>query len=533
MTRLINQVDTLQRLLEAVAAVPAGQRLHVPALRDALVNQADVLTGLQMLVCAGELDPATLRPPAPGQINPLEEKLAELVPSPPPSSIEIREGMTGHQLLEILEAEGARRGLSRCAVGFEAFNNNAQLYTLAKGTRPARRSTIDKVAAWLGVTVSASEAAGPDDCGRADPGPASPPAPPPTEAPPALLGPAAPAEVPDLAAKPSGNELADALCKYASDHDLAILRVGKHLFNGPNTVRRLRSVAVPQQATVDKVRAFLAGPPPAELTRKESGGPRVAEVGGITGAALAAEVDELIAREKLSITAVGLHLFANRSGIQHLRRSNPRQATVDKVRAFLAAPPLDQLRPKIAPAPAEAPQPPREPPAVTSQAAKSQVIRRGNTKQAERLIERQAAGETVRNVSPMVRATASAIKARRESEARQVDPIERAKLALQRKGNRVFAAEVSEGPSGTGYFYVGQRRVSKAELLLMAGQTIDVAPAAALPRPISPSPLEHNLPPAMKPAEIAWCDQCDQRVSGARVAKCQSRFCSLKKANAA
>jgi hypothetical protein len=37
----------------------------------------------------------------------------------------------------------------------------------------------------------------------------------------------------------------------------------------------------------------------------------------------------------------------------------------------------------------------------------------------------------------------------------------------------------------------------------------------------------------LKPAELAWCDQCDQRKSGAQAAACTSRFCSLKEAKAA
>jgi hypothetical protein len=33
----------------------------------------------------------------------------------------------------------------------------------------------------------------------------------------------------------------------------------------------------------------------------------------------------------------------------------------------------------------------------------------------------------------------------------------------------------------------------------------------------------------LRPAEITWCEQCDQRVSGAKVAACASAFCSLKR----
>jgi hypothetical protein len=35
------------------------------------------------------------------------------------------------------------------------------------------------------------------------------------------------------------------------------------------------------------------------------------------------------------------------------------------------------------------------------------------------------------------------------------------------------------------------------------------------------------------PAQVAWCDQCDQRVSGAKAAKCADRHCSLKVPKAA
>jgi hypothetical protein len=41
---------------------------------------------------------------------------------------------------------------------------------------------------------------------------------------------------------------------------------------------------------------------------------------------------------------------------------------------------------------------------------------------------------------------------------------------------------------------------------------------------------ESSVAPAtfLKPAEIAWCEQCDQRVSGAHAARCASPFCSMK-----
>lgn len=50
----------------------------------------------------------------------------------------------------------------------------------------------------------------------------------------------------------------------------------------------------------------------------------------------------------------------------------------------------------------------------------------------------------------------------------------------------------------------------------------DLANRTVLPSPASP------LSSPLKPAETAWCSQCDQRVSGARAEKCTSPFCSLK-----
>ena len=50
-------------------------------------------------------------------------------------------------------------------------------------------------------------------------------------------------------------------------------------------------------------------------------------------------------------------------------------------------------------------------------------------------------------------------------------------------------------------------------------------------QPMQPIEAGGCAPPvfvALRPAEIAWCDQCDQRRSDAQVAACASPFCSLK-----
>lgn len=50
--------------------------------------------------------------------------------------------------------------------------------------------------------------------------------------------------------------------------------------------------------------------------------------------------------------------------------------------------------------------------------------------------------------------------------------------------------------------------------------------------PLSRDPSKPTVAAArstsLKPAEMAWCQQCDQRVSGAKAAACTSPFCSLK-----
>jgi hypothetical protein len=52
-----------------------------------------------------------------------------------------------------------------------------------------------------------------------------------------------------------------------------------------------------------------------------------------------------------------------------------------------------------------------------------------------------------------------------------------------------------------------------------------VAKVATVPAP--------SFAVALAPAEMAWCQQCDQRVSGARAARCADRFCKMRQAVAA
>lgn len=67
MIRLVDTLEAQRQLLAAIADQPAGQKLNLPRLRDALVSQADVIRGVEALIKAGDLDAATLRPATAGE----------------------------------------------------------------------------------------------------------------------------------------------------------------------------------------------------------------------------------------------------------------------------------------------------------------------------------------------------------------------------------------------------------------------------------------------------------------------------------
>lgn len=229
--RLIGDPLVRRMLLDAVAAVPVGARLSIPALRDALVSQADVLVGLQALVDDGSLDRGTLRP------------------------------------------------------------------------FPADAAAADLSAAIHALPIPASFVA------------------------------------------PSGAELADRLTEYCTTHGLAQHRVLKHLcIAGFGALRKHQ----PRSKTVEKILAFLHAPPPPGLEARPAGGPRVPDAGGITGAELAARLDALIAEHGLSKSAVGKRLVGQASGVATIRHSNPRRKTVERILAFLADPPIEELKPRDA-----------------------------------------------------------------------------------------------------------------------------------------------------------------------------------------
>jgi hypothetical protein len=329
--RLLEAPAAERQLLAAVAAVPLGQRLHIPALRDALVNQADVLAALQRLVERGKLDRGTLRP--------RPERILPLLPRQRGASnrgFAIGKGEPSKPLLDALKAEGERRGFTTQQLSLAVWDNKARIYQLASAAT-VRRATANVVRAWI-------------DRSREE-HPELPQSPAPAVEAPVVVRkgePAAGAVQPPAHEPQTAAELFAAVMDHCERHDLSSTRVGKHLFGGNNGLLRLRDGSKPQARTLAKLRAFLASAPSDDLRRRPAGGPRVADNGGITGAELAAKLDALIAEHGLSKSAVGQHLVGQSSGVATIRHSNPRRKTVERILAFLADPPLDQLKPRDA-----------------------------------------------------------------------------------------------------------------------------------------------------------------------------------------
>lgn len=180
----------------------------------------------------------------------------------------------------------------------------------------------------------------------------------------------------------------------------------------------------------------------------------------VTGADLAAELDALLARRpELSKSKIGLLLRNKRNGIEEIRSAiKPLPSTVAKVRAFIAAPPAEALLLTS-----------EELSRINSDSARRGVdkrcatIRRDAVSQARRILD----GDTSIKRNAVISAAVRDLKAQRQNEARLADPVERAKLKLQRAGYRpVVCATIIGGPEGL--FVVGRRRVTKDELLRLA-----------------------------------------------------------------
>lgn len=444
--RLILRTDVLSQLLAAITGVPAGQRLHIPALRDALVNQGDVISGIETLIAAGELDPATLRPPK--QPAGGRGSIAKRNRSPDRNW---GDRPTGIELAERLDAEGKRRGLKPVEICRQVFGNAVQLWSLRKGPRPVTRSTLLKAEAWLAR---------------------------------------APAALPD------GNAT-QAFPHAGNGGEEPPKREPEAESTPPSAPTELgcRSAAPVQEARTKESAAALPksnGSAPAKSAAEPSGSPpppTLPLLGITTGPEL---FDLLIAVGKergLSILAVSLAVFQNRGRIYSVRSTEGlvRKSTIDRAVAWL----------RSTPACPAAPAQPRGPARHRAQRARDltsqpidpaleladkqrlngqrhqAAIRRGQEREATAKLE---SGEKPKN--SFERSLMSGIERRREDEARLADPVEQAKLALQKRYAPVCSMAVHGGDPAL--FMVGSRKdVSRDQLLEMAARLPCGAPIQA------------------------------------------------------
>jgi hypothetical protein len=454
MTSLATLPRAERLLIAAIAAQPEGAKLSIPRLRDALVNQADVLAALKRLVDAGKLDSATLRP-VKRAYNGRRSGHEGNVPARP--------------LFDALKAEGARRGLSVQQTSLAAFGNKARIYQLLKA-HGVRSGTAEKIRAWI--------ASGQEE-------PCSPP--------PARKVPlgdrrfrehrCAPPKVTKVAPgkelRPSGENLFKRLLAEGEARGLKAAQVSREIFGGSTNLYSLKggSRAVAAK-TFEKAEAWLATPRTASAKAAEQPGahspaPSAPDEVAISGAALAAELDALIAKYDLTKTKVGVLLFGMKGGVELLRRrANVTEAVVGKVRNLLRDPPLDRLRrERAAPRKGDPTQPPATPlmDEADRRSAKNARIAAGVNRAIAREAEQRLSGEKVGGVeSPAVRSAMQLIRDRKSAEERQTNPVEQAKLALQRKGLVVYSAEVRGGRKDR-FIVSGQpKELTPAELIDLA-----------------------------------------------------------------
>lgn len=106
--------------------------------------------------------------------------------------------------------------------------------------------------------------------------------------------------------------------------------------------------------------------------------------------------------------------------------------------------------------------------------------------------------------------------------ARRGADFDRLVRALSKQGQKDWRRAILTHSGQT-----GERRDKAAKAVLQRAFLLTE------PTPISsppPPPIKAGPPlsAVLKHAETAWCEQCDQRVSGAKAAQCTSQFCSLK-----
>jgi hypothetical protein len=401
MSRLIESPAAERQLLAAIAAQPEGAKLSVPRLRDALLNQADVLGALHRMVGDGRIDAQRLRP----------------VKRPGLGAGHLSGDEPARPLFDALVAEARRRGLALEAVSLAIWDNKARIYALRDAGPTVRNVTADKVRAWI----------------------ADKPAEAPAKREPAATLPRSPAPELAITIIPSGRK-ARPYCQQPGSCVAGIKGPCRICHAKPSTSPAVEALA-PEK---------------------------------VTGASLAAEIDALIERTGANRGRVSNLLFDSGTGIERLREARrPKAETVEKVRLFLDHPPADLFA-----APALSRRDPTQKPdtplmdAADRQRLNGQRHHAANKRASESVAAKLVdAGADPSKQNSMVGSQMREIQRRRAEEARQADPVEQAKIALQRKGRSVYAADVAGGKAG--HFHVSGKRDP-------SGRLLDLTPAALI-----------------------------------------------------
>jgi hypothetical protein len=268
-------------------------------------------------------------------------------------------------------------------------------------------------------------------------------------------------------------------------------------------IYRLRDVDTVRKATADKIRAWLA----ASIAEAHADAPPAAAVEPRTSPAtpaptpfaLAAELRDYCTRHDLSEWRVSMHLFGARNGLARLgARSRLHEKSIRKIRALLDAPPPDGLK--------------RQEPGGPRKPENGGVSGAELADQIEAMIAEHGLSKVA--VSRMVY----------KNSDRSIDRL-RECTPQRRIVERVRALLANPPLPPSPQPDARPAQPARAAALQATGET---APERKID-------LQTDVPLGtfLKPAEIAWCSQCDQRVSGAKAARCLSRWCSLKERKAA
>jgi hypothetical protein len=293
--------------------------------------------------------------------------------------------------------------------------------------------------------------------------------------------------------RPNGQQLYRELKEAGVKRGLGVTTVSLQAFGNRSQMSVMQHALRPvRDATWAKAQAWLQGEPRPVTPPRAPAPPPSAPSRRANGAALAAQLTALVTQHDLSKTRVSQHLFGGiKGGIAKLAKVTPKPATVARVEAFLAAPPLDHFRRQRAPArprasttpvaPVHPRDPTERPPTPELDAAdrrRATAMRhvaaqaRGREQAATDLID---AGVDPASQSTTVANQMRAILRRRADEARQHKPSEQAKLALRQRGRVVFDASVVDGGRQGRFFVNGQvddagkrKQLTEAQLIALA-----------------------------------------------------------------